>query len=777
MNNKHYDIGLNSKEVDDRINRGLKNKVIDVKTKTIKQILKDNTFTLFNLINIILAICVLYVGSYKNALFMGVIASNIIIGSVQEIYAKKIVDKLSILTAKQSTVLRNGVEQKINIEEIVMDDIILLETGNQIPTDSVVVDGVCHVNEALLTGESDLLTKQIGDKLLSGSFISSGKCKVLVENVGEENYINKITSDVKGIAKSKSQIMTSIKTIIKWIGILIIPVGFLIFQNQMTLDGMTINHAVIKSVASIIAMIPEGLVLLTSVVMAISVIRLAKYNTSVQELYAIEKLARVDVLCLDKTGTITSGEMVVECITAFDKNINLIRILSAFTDALNDSNETFIAINKYATEKTDWKAETKLYFSSEKKYSGVTFKDKGSFIIGAPTFVFKNNELESQMHLLTPYINQGKRVLVVAKSSQALSEDSLPTDITPIGFIVIAEEIRPEAKDTLAYFKEQGVALKIISGDNPLTVSKIAEQVELDDYDKYIDATTLKDSEIRQAVRQYTIFGRVTPYQKLEIIRSLKYDGHTVAMTGDGVNDTLALKEADCGIAMASGSDAARNVSDLVLLDSNFASMPKIVAEGRRSINNIERSSSLYLAKTIYAILLGIGFVFINSSYPFEPIQLTLISTLAIGIPSFLLALEPNTDIVVGNFLENILIKAFPGGINIAFNIYALIFINGFMHFTPTELSTMAVLITGITAFSILLNICRPYSPIRLAMISILMGIFIFAVVYLKGLFSLTMVSFEMLIIIAGLTALIPIISKFSKLFLRYILRRRKFIV
>ena len=662
--NKKIDIGLTKEEVEERIKENKVNYDTSLPTKSIKTIVRENIFTLFNLINILLGVAVFCVGSYKNLLFLIVIFCNTAISIIQEINSKKAVDKLSILAQAKVNCIRDGEKQEIGINSIVLDDLLMLESGNQIVADSIILEGEVEVNESFITGESDVIYKRKGDTLLSGSFVVSGKCKAEVIHIGDENYTSKISSGAKYVKKVNSEIMKSLNGIIKIVSIAIVPIGILLFFNQLGLTENSFKNAVVNTVAAIIGMIPEGLVLLTSTVLAVSVIRLSKRKVLVQELYCIETLARVDTLCLDKTGTITEGTMEVNDIIEITKSKEeLEEILSEISSASDDNNSTIEAIRAKYKNKQKWKVINKIPFSSQKKWSGVCFKDKGSYIIGAPEFVLRE-KYDEYKERIEKYSND-YRVIIVANSEGDFIEKELPDKLEVLGFVLISDVIRKEASKTLKYFKEQGVNIKIISGDNPITVSKIAKRAGVENSEKYINMQEIKTKEqLEKAAKEYTIFGRVTPVQKKELVQALKKEGHTVAMTGDGVNDVLALKEADCSIAMASGSDATRNVAELVLLDSNFASMPEIVLEGRRTINNIERSATLFLVKTIYASILAIIFLFVNMPYPFMPIQLTLISTVTIGIPSFVLALEPNKERIKGKFLRNVISRALRNSFN-----------------------------------------------------------------------------------------------------------------
>ena len=747
--------GLSNEQVNERIKLNLLNIDTSIPTKSIKQIIFKNFFTLFNFINLFLGLAVFFVGSYKNLLFLIIIVLNTAISTYQEIHSKKIIDKLSILSSSKSTVIRNGKKEEISINNIVLDDIILFKSGNQVVTDSIIKDGTVEVNESFITGESDTITKENGDMLLSGSFIVSGTCTAQVEHIGTKNYVSKISSEAKYVKKINSEIMLSLQKIIKTLSFLIVPIGILLFINQYNLNS-NLQTAVVSTVAAIIGMIPEGLVLLTSTVLALSVIKLSKNNVLVQELYCIETLARVDTLCLDKTGTLTEGTMEVKKV--INKNIDMHdfeNILSNFANISTDNNPTILAIkDKFSNNSCEHTLDNPNYsntkctknfipFSSSKKWSAI-ISNNNSYIIGAPEFVLQEN-FNLYKDEIEKYSND-YRVLVVAFSNSNLENNELPEHVDLLGYILISDKIRKEAKDTLKYFASNNVDIKIISGDNPITVSKIAKEVGLKNYSSYIDVSTLKTfNEIKLAVSKYTIFGRVSPSQKKQIILALKEKGKTVAMTGDGVNDVLALKEADCSIAMANGSDATKSVSQLVLLDSNFATMPKVVSEGRRTINNIQRSASLFLVKTIYSTLLSIFFLFSKGAYPFIPIQLTLISAATIGIPSFILALEPNTEKIKGKFLKNIFKNAVPTAITVVINILTIYFLNKCGSISDNIYSSLCVFSTAFCGIVLLFKLSKtnkndtiklPFSPFRLCLAFAMLLIIIFGLEIFKNLFS-----------------------------------------
>lgn len=751
--------GLTDAEVRQRIEQGLVNHNSDIKSKSIKRIILENLITPFNILNFILAVLILIVGSYKNLLFMGVIICNIFIGTVQEIRAKKTIDKLSLIAEPKAHVIRNGIKQEIAIHDIVMDDITFLGAGNQVCSDAVVIEGECEVNESLLTGESEPVLKQPGDHLLSGSFIISGNCHARVEHVGKDNYAAQITDNAKYVKKPNSEIMRWTNRIIKYIGFTLIPVGIALFCKQVFISHQGFNDAIVGVVAALIGMIPEGLILLTSVVFAVSIIRLSQHKTLVQELYCIETLARVDVLCLDKTGTITEGTMEVTDVLPLHDTTNeeLNIALGSLIHALEDDNPTFNAVKTYCNQYDKLTCNHIVPFSSARKWSGASFDENGSYIFGATEFILKDSSLYQE--IIEEHSEKGQRVLMLAHSPHQIQDKELPEEIHPMAFLFISDKIRAEAPDTLAYFAEQGVDIKIISGDNAITVANIAKKAGLKTAEQYVDATTLQTpEEIKEAAQKYSVFGRVTPQQKLDLVKALKEQGHTVAMTGDGVNDVLALKESDCSIAMASGSDAARTVSQLVLLDSNFASMPKILKEGRRSINNLQRSSSLFLTKTIFSTINAILFVFLHFDYPFQPIQLTLISALTIGAPSLILALEPNKERIKGKYIVNVIRKSIPGAMTMVFNIVALAILCSFIQFNNTEISTLAVMITGFAGLLVLLKVSLPFNWIRCALFFTMLGAFIFAIFILKDLFSLASITLPMFycfLVLAGFAIIV----------------------
>ena len=762
--NPNIEEGLSNNQVEKRKKEGLVNFDTTSPTKSIKSIIISNFFTIFNLMNLLLALAVFAVGEYKNMLFIGLVVINTAISTFQEIHSKRVIDKLSLISNIKVNCIRNGKKEKIDINEIVLDDILEFETGNQIITDCKIRQGEIEVDESFITGESNAITKKEGDIILSGSFVISGKCRAQVEHIGEDNFTSKISKQTRYVKKVNSEIMNSLNKIIKTVSIIIIPVGTLLFLNQYNLDGGILKDAVIHTVAAIIGMIPEGLILLTSTVLAVSVIRLSKSNVLVQELFCIETLARVDTLCLDKTGTITQGKMEVNDIVLVNaKKDEMQIILKQIGKASEDSNATIEAIREKfidINEAKKWEVKQKIAFSSSKKWSGISFKEHGTYVIGAPEFVLKE-KINDYKNIIEKY-SKDYRMIVLVHSNNDFEEKELPQDIEVLGFVLITDKLRENAKETIEYFKKQGVDIRIISGDNPATVSKIAKKAGVEGFENYIDCTTIKsEEELEKAVEKYKIFGRVTPEQKKQIVQALKKQGHTVAMTGDGVNDIIALKEADCSIAIASGSDAARNVSQLVLLDSNFASMPKIVAEGRRTINNLERSASLFLSKTIYSTILAILFVFVKAEYPFMPIQLSLISLVCIGIPSFILALEPNKERVKGKFIGNVISKSIPTALTVILNIVIVLILNIFLELPSQIYSTICVILTVLTGFMLIIKISRPFNILRGILLPTLVAIFAGCCLIFKNWFcvELTKEYVGLMILLSGIAVCNFIIS------------------
>lgn len=746
--------GLTSAEVEKRKSEGKVNISANLKTKSVKRILYDNIVTLFNLINVVLFVALLIVGSYKNMLFIGVVLANIVIGVFQEVRSKRSVDKLSILSERKITVLRDGVEHEIPREEIVLDDIIVLSRGSQIPADCVLVSGECKVNESLLTGESDLIPKKAGDEMLSGSFISSGKCYARATKVGADCYAAKINNEAKYIKKVNSQIMKSFNFIIKLCTFVMFPIGIFFFINQFGIEDGNIQQTVISTVAALIGMIPKGMILLTSSVLAVSVIRLSKKKVLVQEMYCIETLARVDVLCLDKTGTLTADSMDVTDVISFGATDDEIKTaLSSIVSASDEINATLDAIKAYSKEINPIKSSKFYQFSSETKWSGGNFENGKAYILGAAEFVFKDREKYRDVFRRIDEINQTVRILVLAVSNNKIEDSVLPNELQPLAILLIKDKLRDNVNETITYFKQQGVTIKVISGDSVKTVQNIAKEVGIEGAENAVDMSSVTtDEQLKEAAENCNVFGRVTPAQKKSLVLALQEKGHSVAMTGDGVNDVLALKEADCSVAMASGSDAARNVSQLVLVNNDFASMPGVVAEGRRTINNVERSSALYLVKTIYSVILSILFIFFNSQYPFEPIQLTLIGAFTVAIPSFVLALQPNHNRIKGNFTAKIFAHAIPSALCVILNIVLVVCTrNLFGVVNADELSTISVYLTALSSFLLVVRLSLPINLLRGAMLAVSAGGVIVGSLFFRELFSVVSLSSEGLIMLAVL--------------------------
>lgn len=741
--------GLSSAQAAEKAANGENNGSFDVKTKSVGRIFKDNIFTLFNLINVILAALVVAVGSYRNMLFMGVVLSNTAIGIFQEIRSKRVIDKLSLLSAPRAHLIRDGRETELPVSDIVKEDIMLLSAGRQVCADGIVLEGECEADESLVTGESDPVPKKEGDELLSGSFIVSGSVKAQAVRVGAESFSGRITSGAKSSKKRSSKMMKSINRLISVISVCIFPFGIVLFYKALNITGQNFSEGVTSTVAALIGMIPEGLVLLTSIALAVSAIRLAAKQTLCQDLYCVESLARVDVLCLDKTGTITEGCMEVTELISIDGGFDIERALCAIAACETNPNPTLKAIAEKYSDPTDLKAVKTVPFSSARKWSGAAFERYGTLILGAPDFVLGKPALADIAPTVKQYSEKGMRVLLLAFSPEYISGAALPEKLSPRALIVLSDKIRASAPQTLEYFRQQGVTLKVISGDDPVTVYNVAKKAGLTG--EYIDASGIPDELLAEAAERYAVFGRVTPSRKLELIKALKANGHTVAMTGDGVNDVLALKEADCSVAMQSGSDAARSVSQLVLLNSDFASMPLAVEEGRRSINNIERSASLFLVKTIFAFLLAVLFLILPFAYPFRPIQMTLISGITIGIPSFFLALEPNHNLIKGSFLSNVLKKSAPGGITVALGIGALMVLQYIFGLTQESTSTIATLLTACVSFGVLFGICRPFNKRRGGMFIALIGLFAGAALLFPSLFYLIPLSVTEFILLLAL--------------------------
>lgn len=725
--------GLSSAEVEARVAEGKVNGEQTVRTKSVAQILRSNILTFFNFVFVALA--VLLSGFVDDGMdgignfgFLILIVFNTLVGIVQELRAKRTMDKLALLSAPKAFVLRDGDLQEIAIEQIVLDDVMELAAGRQVCADSVIVEGRCEVNESLVTGEPDAIVKNVGDHVISGSFVVSGKAKCRVEHIGAENFVMKISSGAKYFKKPTSEIWRALMLIVKVMSIVIVPVGVALFCSKFFRDASDVNDIVVTTIGSVIGMIPSGLVALASTVFCVSVVRLSRKKTLAQDLYCVETLARVDVLCLDKTGTITEGSMEVGGIAPREglSEDGFRTMLHDVVTATGDENATAIALKTYLSDAGEaHEAESFVPFSSERKWSGARVNGV-SYALGAVEFTLGHGEDETH-RIAARKADEGYRVLALVSSKAPFEDDKLPDEVSFEGFVFITDKIRDEAPDTLRFFREQGVAVKIISGDNPSTVRAVAKRAGLEKCDDIIDMSTLTtEEEVREAATRYTVFGRVLPDQKLTLVKALKAAGHTVAMTGDGVNDVLALKEADCSVAMASGSDAAKNVSSLVLLDSNFASMPRIVAEGRRSINNLERSAALYIMKTVYNVLLALLFMFVNEPLPFEPRNLTLIGGVTIGMPSIVLALEPNNDLVKGRFLTKVLCYAVPGGIIVMLGAAAVMVAGRyFLDVTPDQIRTMYCIVTTFVGLIYLFRVALPPTWLHIVLCLVMVGIYV----------------------------------------------------
>lgn len=768
--NPKPDMGLTSSQVKKRTEENLVN-VSNIKTsKSVGSILLKNIFTFFNMTCLTVAIALISVGAYTDLMFMVIVILNTTIGIVQELRAKKTMDKLSLTNSNFTKVLRDGEEQEIYKTEVVLDEVLCLNPGMQIACDSIVLDGFVEVNESLLTGESQPVKKKQGDTLLGGSFISSGTCKAKVNKIGNDNYISQLSVKAKSFKQSKSEMLNSLRSLIKIITIFMIPIAILMFYNNYTYYAenpaieYSLNYMVVtKTAGCIVAMIPAGMFLLTSVALAVSVMRLAKKRTLVQELYCIEMLARTNVLCLDKTGTLTNGSMSVKNVVMLDKkktDKDVEKIISSMVNAFHDANQTAMALKAYFG-KSVYSAEKSVPFSSERKFMGCKFKQIGAFKLGAYEFVMENppDDIKRQAE---EFASNGYRVLLLAGCDNNFSK----TECNPIALVLLQDNIRKDAPKTIQWFKQNGVDIKIISGDNPVTVSEVAKRCGVDNHDKYISLHGLSNNQVIEAASKYTIFGRVSPEQKAILVKTLKTQGKTVAMTGDGVNDILALKEADCSIAIAAGSDAARSVSQLVLLDSNFGSMPSVVNEGRRVVNNIQKSSSLFLMKTVFAIFISIFVLCMNKTYPFSPIQFMLLELLVIGLPSFFLALQPNTNQIKGKFLSNVAKNTLPAGICLVLATIAMYVYQMFTGISTEVLVTMCSLAIVAVGFIALFKMCKPFNWFKSIMYIFCLSACILAIALIPEIFKYVAISYtDTLYLLVVVQTTYPISSVLTKLF------------
>lgn len=745
--------GLSTEEVEKRIRNKQTNKSVKPPSKSVPEIIFGNIFTYFNLIFAILAILLALVQSYRDMTFLIIIVANTLIGIVQELRSKSVLDKMNMLSAPYALVVRNGEENLIMAEDLVKDDVVNFNAGDQICADAVVLEGESYVNESLLTGEQDEISKKPGDRLMSGSFVVSGNCYARLTEVGEESYISKLTIEAKKMRTGEqSEMIRSLNKIVKLAGIAIIPIGLILFVQQFWLSGLPIKESVQAMVAAVIGMIPEGLFLLASVTLAISAMKLAKNKVLLHEMKSIETLARVDVLCVDKTGTITDTEMkVTELIQldGFNKSKDeLKQLISDFTSAQKADNITMQAMKDYFKDKVQLKPVSVSGFSSQYKYSGVQFENE-SYVLGAPEFILRDmyNQYKEDIE---KYSKRGQRVLAFCKYEGILDGKELTEKVTPCGLILIENPIRENAVGTFKYFNEQGVEIKVISGDNPITVSEVAKKAKIKNAGKYIDASKLEtDEEIEDAVAKYTVFGRVTPQQKRKFVQALKKQGRTVAMTGDGVNDVLALKDADCSVAMASGSQAAVQASQLVLMESDFSKMPGVVKEGRRVVNNLECSGSLFLVKNIFSFLLSILSICIGLKYPINPSHVSLISMFTIGVPAFLLSQAPNTDLIKGRFINNILSRAVPGGLTDTLMIAVLVAFGGVLQAHNMNLSTVSTIVISVVGLMVVHEVSKPMTKYKWAILALCTTGIVISISILRNLFALTELSIKEIIVCA----------------------------
>ncbi len=725
--------GLSKNEVQERIKEGKVNKSNNDKLKTNWQIIRDNVFTLFNLYNLIIAIALVMVKAYTNTFFFAIIVVNVLIGIIQEIHGRNLVKKLSILTASKATVIRSGKQIEIEIDEVVLGDTILLKQGDQIPSDSYVIQGEVEVNESLLTGESDSIVKRYEDKLLSGSYIVSGKCYAIVEKVGDDNFASQILSATKQEKENNSELLNSMKKVTKFTSFVIIPVGIILFIQAFYFREATIAQAVVATSAALLGMLPKGLVLLITIALESGVIKLAKKEVLVQESYSIEALAHIDTICLDKTGTITNGKMSVSEIEIYNEKIlpkPFNNMMEAFVNGMDDTNSTFKAMKEHFDGTTTYEKLCNVSFSSERKWSSISFKKEGSIIVGAPEKLFAKSDKEMPEKIVELQKN-GKRILGVAYSKEEISEDRLP-NLEVVAIITLEDPLRKNAKEMLGYFKDQGIDVKIISGDNPLTVSNIAKRAGLKDYESYIDLSKIStDAEIVNLVDRYSIFARVLPHQKSIIVKALQAKGHKVAMTGDGVNDVIALRESDCSITLPDASDAAKQVSKIVLLNPDFSVLKDVLMEGRRVVNNITKVARIFFIKTIYSVLLSLLCIVTNMEFPFIPIQITLIDLIIEGYTSFFITFEKNKTPVTGSFLVKALTNALPFAIAIMFNIIILTIAGKIIQIPQNQLTTMMYILIGFVSILAVEEVCRPFNKMRIFLfVTTAVGFFTAALIF-----------------------------------------------
>ncbi|MDO5397574.1 MAG: HAD-IC family P-type ATPase [bacterium] len=765
------DNGLTSAQAEERILNGAANVVSDNNSETIGDIICSNVFTYFNFIFAVLAALLIMVGAYRGLTFLPVILANTLIGIVQQIRSKRNLDKLNMMSAPEAHVIRDGKPLTIPAEETVLDDIALFSSGNQIYADAIILDGNVRVNEALLTGEADEITRSAGDILMSGSFIVSGECRARLERVGNDSYIARLSAQAKKKDKhERSKMMRALNTIIKFVGIAIIPIGIIMFIQQYFFNHSNAYDAVSSMVAALLGMIPEGLYLLASAALALSVIRLSSKKVNVHDMSCVETLARVNVLCVDKTGTITENTMKVKKTISLNNTdiCRLNELIGNFSASMKNDNMTMQAVKEHFEHFASEKADRIIPFSSKNKYSAASFGAR-SYVIGAPEFVLRD-KYKNYKNIITKYTAKGFRVLVFAKYYGSNFDGPLTCKTKALGLILLGNPVRPEAIKTFGYFREQGVEIKVISGDNPLTASEAAIEAGIYGAKKYIDASTLKtDAEIADAVKNYTVFGRVTPEMKRSMIHALQKQGNTVAMTGDGVNDVLALKDADCSVAMGSGSEAASRVAQIVLMESDFSRMPDVLLEGRRVVNNIERSAGLFLIKNIFSFLLALSSMLASFEYPLHPSQVTLINMFTIGTPGFLLALENNKNLIKGSFIKNVLRKSLPAALTNFIAVCALIFYGNKNGLDSDTISTITVLLVASIGFFVLAGITRPYNRFRIFVLMLMIAGFVLSVIFLRWVFMLTAISSGMLAVYTffavGSAAMLMIITRLFDFF------------
>lgn len=743
--------GLSSQEVEERIKEGNVNKTDNDKLKTNWQIIRDNVFTLFNLYNLLIAIALVLVKAYTNTFFFAIIVVNVLIGIIQEIHGRNLVKKLSILTASKTTVIRDGKEQEIGIEEVVLGDTIVLKQGDQIPSDSYLIQGEVEVNEALLTGESDSIVKGYEDKLLSGSYIVSGKCYAIVEKVGDDNFASQIVNATKKEKENNSELINSMKKVTKFTSFVIIPVGIVLFIQAYFFRESTVAQSVVATAAALLGMLPKGLVLLITIALESGVIKLAKKQVLVQELYSIESLAHIDTICLDKTGTITNGKMSVSEVEIYNEKVlpqSFNNMMEAFVNGMDDTNSTFRALQEHFDGKTSYEKADNIAFSSERKWSSISFVKEGSLVVGAPERLFEKSQ-ENMPEKIVELQKDGKRVLSVAYTKETIASDELPK-LEVVASIILEDPLRKNAKEMLGYFKEQGIDVKIISGDNPLTVSNIAKRAGLEDYESYIDLSTIStDAEIVNLVDRYSIFARVLPHQKSIIVKALQAKGHKVAMTGDGVNDVIALRESDCSITLPDASDAAKQVSQIVLLNPDFSVLKDVLMEGRRVVNNITKVARIFFIKTIYSVLLSLFCIITNMEFPFIPIQITLIDLIIEGYTSFFITFERNQTPVTGSFLTKALTNAMPFAITIMFNIIILTIVGNIMQIPQNELTTMMYILIGFVSILAVQEVCTPFNKVHAFLfITTTVGFYVAALLFHKLLKLSALAGFEVIAVI-----------------------------